>query len=111
MEGTDVVFYRYNGDKRLKIGTFGIKEPDSDSEKIEIHDIDLFIVPGIAFDGNRNRLGRGKGFYDRILQNVKAPILGVCFDFQLFDNIPVNQQDMKMTKIITDVVTVSQYHQ
>ncbi|MDR2148386.1 MAG: 5-formyltetrahydrofolate cyclo-ligase [Tannerella sp.] len=106
VEGNDISFYRYTGYNSLKIGSFGIREPDPDSEKAELSDIDLFLVPGMAFDKNCNRMGRGKGFYDRILKHVKAPVWGVCFDFQLFDNIPVNQQDIKMTKVITDLTTV-----
>jgi 5-formyltetrahydrofolate cyclo-ligase len=86
----------------LKTGTFGIKEPDGRSEKAVISDMDLFIVPGIAFDRKYHRLGRGKGLYDRILIHVKKPVIGLCFSFQLFDDIPANQQDIKMTKIITE---------
>jgi 5-formyltetrahydrofolate cyclo-ligase len=102
VSGNEISFYGYNGVNHLKTGAFGIKEPDSNSEKAEIFDIDLFIVPGVAFDRNYNRLGRGKGFYDRILYHVNKPITGLCFGFQLFDNIPAGQQDIKMTKIITE---------
>ncbi|MDR0835140.1 MAG: 5-formyltetrahydrofolate cyclo-ligase [Tannerella sp.] len=102
IEGNEMFFRKYNGANRLKTGTFGIKEPDEDSEKAAISDMDLFIVPGMAFDRNFNRLGRGKGFYDKILNNVRKPVIGLSFGFQLFDNIPANQHDIKMTEMITE---------
>ncbi|MDR2384486.1 MAG: 5-formyltetrahydrofolate cyclo-ligase [Tannerella sp.] len=102
VEGNEMIFRKYNGANRMITGVLGIKEPDEDSEKTEISDIDLFIVPGIAFDRNYNRTGRGKGFYDRTLSHVNKPITGLCFKFQLYDNIPANQYDIKMTKIITE---------
>jgi 5-formyltetrahydrofolate cyclo-ligase len=105
--GNEMKFHKYHGANRLKTGVFGIKEPDTDSEKTEISDVDLFIVPGMAFDRHFNRLGRGKGFYDRILNNVKKPVAGLCFGFQLFNHIPSNQYDKKMTKIITEDLTLS----
>ncbi|HBU45755.1 MAG TPA: 5-formyltetrahydrofolate cyclo-ligase, partial [Porphyromonadaceae bacterium] len=55
---------------------------------------------GVAFDRTLNRLGRGKGFYDRLLPKIKAPKTAICFDFQVFDNIPVSQGDIKMNMIV-----------
>jgi 5-formyltetrahydrofolate cyclo-ligase len=107
VEGNKMSFHKYHGADRLKTGVFGIKEPDENSEKIEISDVDLFIVPGMAFDRHFNRLGRGKGFYDKILNNVKKPVTGLCFGFQLFNHIPVSQHDKKMTGIITEDLTLS----
>jgi 5-formyltetrahydrofolate cyclo-ligase len=63
--------------------------------------IDLVIAPGIAFDKNKSRLGRGKGYYDRFFINKRIVKIGVGFDFQLLESIPVNQFDIKMDKIIT----------
>jgi 5-formyltetrahydrofolate cyclo-ligase len=102
IEGRKMIFRRYNGADCLKTGSFGIKEPGTDSEKAEISDIDFFIVPGVAFDRTFHRLGRGKGYYDKILVNVKKPIIGLCFNFQLFDTIPANRRDVKMTAIVTE---------
>jgi 5-formyltetrahydrofolate cyclo-ligase len=60
-------------------------------------------VPGIAFDRQLNRLGRGKGYYDRLLANYPStPVIGLCFQFQLFNHIPVEAHDRKMNQVITD---------
>jgi len=77
----------------------GIWEPDLPN----VYDgkIDLVIVPGIAFDRKKNRLGRGKGYYDRFFARNKALKIGVGFDFQLMDKIPIERTDKRMDKIIT----------
>jgi len=61
----------------------------------------LGIIPGIAFDGHKNRLGRGKGYYDRFFSENKSLKIGVCFDFQLLETIPVSLHDVKMDKIVS----------
>ena len=65
-------------------------------------EIDLIIVPGVAFDRQHNRLGRGKGFYDRLLSTLDVPKIGICYDFQLKDQIPAEPFDRKMDLIITE---------
>jgi len=81
--------------------SFGILEPEGESFT-ELQDIDLIIVPGVAFDKNNNRLGRGKAYYDKLLNYVNCHKYGVCFDFQLVPNVPADQHDVKMDKVITD---------
>ncbi len=68
----------------------------------EVDKIDLIIVPGIAFDKSLNRLGRGKAYYDKLLKDSKAIKIGVCFDFQLLESVPVDKYDVKMDLIITN---------
>ncbi len=65
-------------------------------------DIDLVITPGLAFDHNNNRLGHGKGYYDRLLAGMRAFKIGVCFNFQLFNEIPYTLNDVKMDMVITN---------
>ena len=81
--------------------SFGIGEP---SGEIFHHPnkIDLIVVPGVAFDKLNNRLGRGKAYYDKLLKTTKAFKIGVCFDFQLLDSLPVDMHDIKMDSVITD---------
>ena len=67
-----------------------------------LNSIDFIIVPGVAFDNQKNRLGRGKAYYDKLLKNTKAFKAGVCFGFQLLDSVPVNSFDEKMDLVITD---------
>jgi 5-formyltetrahydrofolate cyclo-ligase len=101
ISGRDLQFYTYTGKENLTTGTFGIQEPKP-SELITKEETDLFILPGIAFDHNRNRIGRGKGYYDRFLSETNKPIIGLCFGFQLKDQIPTEKHDKKMTLVITE---------
>ena len=67
-------------------------------------EIDLIIVPGMAFDNSGHRLGRGKGFYDRFLaQHPDVYTIGLCFDFQYFDKIPSESFDKKVDEVIISV--------
>ena len=97
--GDTLVIKRYNRDM-LKVGAFGIIEPMG--EEVDVDLIDLIIVPGVAFDRKRNRLGRGKGFYDRLLTTSNAFFAGVGYHIQLIDTIPVEKHDIKMNCIITE---------
>jgi 5-formyltetrahydrofolate cyclo-ligase len=62
--------------------------------------IDLIIVPGVAFDKQKYRMGRGRGFYDRLLAQTKALKIGICFNFQLVDSIPKEAHDIPMDAVI-----------
>lgn len=85
---------------RLELGSFQIEEPTGDN-LADVDDIELMIIPGVAFDRNRNRLGRGKGFYDRLLASSRATKIGVGYEFQLIDEIPSEPHDVPMDMIIT----------
>lgn len=100
VKGANLSLELYSGKNNLKTGCLGILEPISETEN-HIYP-ELIIVPGIAFDKQFNRLGRGKGYYDRLLADVSVPCIGVCFHFQLFDQIPTDIHDRKMSIIITD---------
>ena len=110
ISGENIDFHLYTGEDYLKKGVFGISEPAS-GEIITPENIDLYIIPGIAFDRNGNRIGRGKGYYDRYLHGIDKPIIGVCFDFQLIEMVPAEKHDIKMTMVITENVTLSLHHQ
>jgi 5-formyltetrahydrofolate cyclo-ligase len=90
----------------FKKGPYGIFEPKaSESEKpISLKDIDLVIVPGLAFDRENNRLGHGKGYYDNFLRSLsmKTPKIGLGFRFQLLEKIPTTRRDIPLTKVITN---------
>ncbi|MDR1809072.1 MAG: 5-formyltetrahydrofolate cyclo-ligase [Prevotella sp.] len=86
---------------RYVVSELGIKEP-AGADFTEFGTVDMVIVPGVAFDRNKNRLGRGGGYYDRFLPSIKAQKTGVCFDFQLFDSIPVAEHDVKMDMIVSE---------
>ncbi len=94
---------RYEGAGSLEPGAFGILEPTgpifTDYDRI-----DLAIVPGMAFDTEGNRLGRGKGYYDRMLPLLKhAYKIGVCFPFQhITPSLPTTPTDVRMDEVIYD---------
>ena len=89
--------------EELLPGSFGIPEPDADLPLVDSADIDVMLVPGVAFDVCGNRLGYGKGFYDRLLSSsVKLPLLvGVSFDETLYAELPSEIHDVKMNYVVT----------
>lgn len=99
-------FYKINSvDEKLVKSKFGIKEPEANSTNfIDKNKIDLIIVPGLAFDKENNRLGFGKGYYDRYLNSFKGTSIGICFSEQLLEKnlIPTNENDVKVKMVITD---------
>lgn len=82
-------------------GKFGIREPAASCIEITPDDLDLILVPGLAFDRLGNRLGRGKGFYDRLLKHFRGKKAGVAFDEQIVDAVPEEKADVKMDFIVT----------
>lgn len=102
VQGNDLCLLPYQGKESLKAGAFGILEPTTSASSELENEIDLIIVPGIAFDRHLNRLGRGKGFYDRLLATLHIPKIGICFDFQLRETIPTAPFDKKMDFVMTE---------
>lgn len=100
--GDDLRLLPYKGKESLQPGAFGIPEPIDTEATVPESAVDLIIVPGVAFDRQLNRMGRGKGYYDRLLSTLQAPKIGICFNFQLQNNIPVEPFDKKMDLIITE---------
>ncbi|MBQ7876140.1 MAG: 5-formyltetrahydrofolate cyclo-ligase [Clostridia bacterium] len=82
-------------------GAFGVPEP-KDKTVFDKTKIDLVLVPGVAFDKEGNRMGYGKGYYDRFLKNMTSFKIGVCHAFQLTDKLPVEEHDVKMDMIVTE---------
>lgn len=85
----------------LTVGRFGIREPKPGPGREELKRLDLILVPGLAFDLHGRRLGRGKGFYDRLLGTVRGRTCGVAFDEQIVDEIPVEPHDIRVDCILT----------
>lgn len=82
-------------------GKFGVREPAPHCAEIPLNSIDLVLVPGLAFDLQGNRLGRGQGFYDRLLSQVSGVKCGVGYDFQLREEVPTEPHDAKVDFIFT----------
>lgn len=85
----------------LRMGAFHIEEPQGD-ETADINDIELIIVPAVAYDANGNRVGRGKGYYDRLLARSKATRIGIAYDFQIIEDIESESHDAPVDFVITD---------
>jgi 5-formyltetrahydrofolate cyclo-ligase len=88
----------------LKKGPFGILEPKKKCAKaVSLEDIDIVIVPGVAFDRKGNRIGHGQGYFDRFLKNLpkKTPAIGLAFKLQLVRRINTRSWDMPVAKLIT----------
>lgn len=82
-------------------GKYGILEPSSLCNVADPKRLDLVLVPGLAFDWHGHRLGRGKGFYDRLLATVSGKTCGVAFDVQLTSALPVEPHDVRLNCILT----------
>jgi 5-formyltetrahydrofolate cyclo-ligase len=82
------------------VGKFNIREPASGCKAADLNRLDLALVPGVAFDRQGRRLGRGGGFYDRLLAAVSGTTCGVAFDEQLVATIPVEPHDVQLNCIL-----------
>ncbi len=90
---------------------FGLFEPKPESETIAPEQLELIVVPGLAFDVAGHRLGHGAGYYDRFL--VRAPnavIIGLAYDFQVLPEIPTEKHDIAMNAIITPTRVIEIQH-
>ncbi len=85
----------------LKKGAYGILEPEV-ILPADIYDIDFILVPGIAFDKRGNRMGFGKGYYDKLLRDCRAEKTALCYEYQMLDEIPSDIHDIPMNTIITE---------
>lgn len=100
--GEDIELRQYRNVDEMVVGRYGIKEPIGTSFE-NFEEIEMAIIPGVAFDNNHNRLGRGKGYYDRFLAKNTSPTLyklGICFDFQIVDSLPVSAWDVPMDDVL-----------
>ena len=82
-------------------GQFGIREPKPDCHEVLLNRLDLTLVPGVGFDFTGRRLGRGKGFYDRLLAQISGTTCGVGFDEQIVETIPTEPHDVHLNCILT----------
>lgn len=86
---------------KLHLGAFNIEEPDGE-DTTDISKIDMVVVPAVAYDRHGNRVGRGKGYYDRLLNNTRAIKVGVAYGFQLIDEIDTDPHDVAVDYVITE---------
>lgn len=100
VNGVDLDILPYDR-SRLHLGTFNIEEPDGD-DTTDIDAIDLIVVPAVAYDRRGNRIGRGKGYYDRLLRRSRATTVGVAYACQICDDIEPDDFDVPVHFVITE---------
>jgi 5-formyltetrahydrofolate cyclo-ligase len=106
VEGDDLHFHQVeNPDAQLMPGAFGIREPSADLPVTAVERIDAFFCPGLAFDPRGGRLGRGRGFYDRMLAKARPDALkiGVCFPWQIVADTFPEAHDVIMDEVLSAV--------
>ncbi|MGZ2370849.1 5-formyltetrahydrofolate cyclo-ligase [Ancylomarina sp. YFZ004] len=102
VNGNDLDLRIFRGVEDLIAGeNFGIPEPSGELYT-DYEDIDLILIPGVAFDVDNNRMGRGKAYYDKLLASLSAYKLGVCFNFQMLKAVPTDEHDIRMDQIISE---------
>ena len=101
VEDDDMVYYEIKDFSTLKSGYFGIMEPDGG--KVCTREEGFLLVPGVAFDPARHRVGYGKGFYDKyLIKHQQYRTLALAFEFQVVDSIPTDSYDIRPDGIITE---------
>ena len=97
----DLIFLQIDFKTKYTKSIFGVMEPLMNNNLFN-NKIDLMIIPGVSFDKDLNRLGYGKGYYDRFLKNKDVYKIGVCFDLLLAKKIPIEDHDIKMDMVVTE---------
>ncbi|MCP1125174.1 5-formyltetrahydrofolate cyclo-ligase [Bacillus sp. AFS018417] len=107
-ETRTMTFRQITNFEQLETVYMNLREPDpSITEEVSAEEIDLLLVPGVAFTRKGERVGYGGGYYDRYLVNYKEKTLSLVFDFQIVSHIPVEPFDKTVQKIITEKETIS----
>lgn len=101
VKGNELELRRYTGKESLRKGSYGIEEPTGALLE-DYAQIELSLIPGVSFDAHGNRLGRGKGYYDRLLPLLRSYNIGICFQFQVSPEIPAEPFDRKMDEVWTE---------
>jgi len=102
VDGELLTLHWHDEDAALGAGSFGLREPAPDAPSAAPAEIDLVIVPGVAFDAACNRLGMGAGYYDRLLADMPAAVtVGVAFDEQVVDEVPCESHDRPLDAVVT----------
>ncbi len=97
-----LTLHRVDDDSSLVKGPFGLLEPDENTPVVDAGDIDVAIVPGVAFDISCRRVGHGGGYYDQLLPALShALVVGLAFDCQVFERIPAHDHDVGMDVLVT----------
>ncbi len=102
VEGKELCLYELHDLKALKVGSFGVYEPDECMPLENLRRIDVALIPGIAFDRRGYRIGYGGGFFDRVLPQLHCTTIGLAYEFQMIEKVPTDSYDVGVNFIITD---------
>ncbi|WP_024614895.1 5-formyltetrahydrofolate cyclo-ligase [Clostridium sp. Ade.TY] len=104
VKGKEMLIIKISSLDNLVKSNYGILEPVGNETNINIIDLDLIIMPGVAFDKFKNRIGYGGGYYDKLLynSNISAYKIALAYDFQVLESIYSENHDIKVDKIITE---------
>ena len=102
VKGDDMVLIKVDCDTKYEIGPFNILEPIGDEISPSEAQIDVCITPLLGFDENLNRIGKGKGYYDKFFSKCKCKKIGVAFETQKIDNVEMDTHDVPLDLIITE---------
>lgn len=106
MEKVEIIPVEIKGFNDLVMCKFGYLEPKKEkfNNPFDVKLIDLVVVPGVVFDKKKNRVGFGKGYYDKLLikRKASAKAIAIAYEFQVLDEVPAEEHDIKMDKIITE---------
>lgn len=105
--GEGLALYELKSIHDLERGPFSIWEPKGDTKQVDIIEIDLFVVPGLAFTRGGARLGHGTGFYDKLLSQTQKPRIGLAYSFQIVSDIEQMSYDVSVTNVITEKEIIS----
>lgn len=101
VKGEILKLCHYTGKSCLKQGAYGIEEPTGEAFT-DYKVIELALIPGVSFDKHGNRLGRGKGYYDKLLPLLQSYNIGICYQFQAREEIPAEPFDRSMNEVWTE---------
>lgn len=101
VEGDEMRFFRYDPTTQI-VGSFGIEEPGNGAVLCAPSEIELMVVPGVAFTATGDRMGRGRGYYDKYLSqsDFRGYTIGVGYAHQLVDSLPVEEHDRRLDKVV-----------
>lgn len=101
VEGDEMHFYSWDATPLEPVGAFGVREPRDDASRVVPQSLDLIIVPGVVFDKDGYRLGRGKGYYDRYLPQTSALTVGVTLGLMKLDSLPRDPWDRPVDIVLS----------
>ena len=105
----ELELFHFESMDELELGAYRILEPRAElravsGKRIDVRDIDLILVPGVAFDARGGRTGHGKGYYDKLLEHagLDSPLIALAFECQMFEEIPMQEHDIYMDQVVTE---------